>query len=53
MIVDELYGTFINEFVTVRGFTFATSIIETYKEISAKNLQKMKCLGKTLPSRPN
>ena len=49
VIVDELYKTFINEFVTIRGFAFATSIVETYKEISAKNLQKTKGLRKTLP----
>ena len=42
LIIDELYITMIAEFVTVRGFSFAASIVEAYKKVSSKNLQKPK-----------
>ena len=46
--VDELYTTIISEFVTVRGFYFAKSIVETYKAVCHKNLQKSKGLRKSI-----
>ena len=48
VIIDELYHIMITEFVTLRGFYFAASIVETYKKISVKNLQKSKGLRKTI-----
>ena len=42
VIIDELYITIITEFVTVRGFSFAASIVEAYNKVSSKNLQKIK-----------
>ena len=50
VINDELYITIIIEFVTVRGFSFAASIVEAYKKVSSKNLQKIKGLRKTIPN---
>ena len=45
-IVNELYEEMINELLTIRGFSFATSIVEAYKKLSHKNLQKNKGLEK-------
>ena len=42
--------TIITEFVTVPGFLFASSIVEAYKKVSSKNLQKIKGLRKTIPN---
>ena len=50
VIIDELYVTIITEFVTVRGFSIAASIVEAYKKVSSKNLQKTKGLRKTIPN---
>ena len=50
VINDDLYITIITEFVTVRGFSFAASIVEAYKKVSSKNLQKIKGLRKTIPN---
>ena len=47
MVVDELYEMLVSEFITVRGFYFAYSIVETYKKIS-KSLQKTVVIRKTL-----
>lgn len=38
----------ISEFVKIRGFAFASSIVETYKKISKKHLQKSKGLRKAI-----
>ena len=46
--IDDLYIQFISEFVTLRGFYFAESIVESYKKISEKALQKSKGLRKTM-----
>ena len=48
VVVDELYYMLAAEFVTVRGFYFATSIVESYKKISSKSLQKTTGLRKTI-----
>ena len=42
MIIDELYITIITEFITVRGFSSAASLLEAYKKVSSKNFQKSK-----------
>ncbi len=49
IIIDELYDTIINEYVTVRGFYFASSIVESYKVLKKQNIQKSKGLRKTIP----
>ena len=48
MVVDELYYMLVAEFVTVRGFYFTTSIVETYKKVSSKSLQKTTGLRRTI-----
>ena len=48
MVVDELYEMLVSEFVTIRGFYFAYSIVEKYKKISSKSLQKTVGIRKTL-----
>ena len=45
---DQLLHMFTKLFVTIRGFAFATSLIETYKKVSGKTLQKTKGLRKTI-----
>ena len=35
-------------FVTTRGFAYATSLLEVYKQVSGKSLQKTKGLRKSL-----
>ena len=42
VIIDELYITIITEFITVRGFSSAASLLEAYKKVSSKNFQKSK-----------
>ena len=51
-VVDELYEMIVSEFVTVRGFYFASSIVEVYKKISSKSLQKTIGLRKTIQTLP-
>lgn len=46
--LECLYTTFIEQFVTIRGFYYTSSIIESYKTISKKILQKAKALRKTI-----
>ena len=50
LLVDEMYEVLIREFVTLRGFAFATYVVESYKKLSGKNLQKNKGLRKTIPN---
>ena len=45
-----MYEIIIREFVTLRGFAFATSVVELGKKLSGKNLQKNKGLRKTIPN---
>ncbi len=49
IIIDELYDTIINEYVTVWGLYFASSIVESYKVLKKQNIQKSKGLRKTIP----
>ena len=48
MVIDELYEMLVSKFITIQGFYFASSIIETYKKISSKSLQKTIGVRKTL-----
>ncbi len=48
LLIDEVYTTIITEYVTVRGFYFANSIVEAYKVLSKRNVSKSKGLRKTI-----
>ena len=50
LLVDEMYEVLIREFITLIGFAFATSVVESHKKISGKNLQKNKGLRKIIPN---
>uniref|UniRef100_A0A1X7TA66 Uncharacterized protein n=1 Tax=Amphimedon queenslandica TaxID=400682 RepID=A0A1X7TA66_AMPQE len=45
---NQLLRDMVSLFVNVRGFAFAKSLLEAYKEVSAKPLQKSKGLRKAL-----
>ncbi len=44
----SLLNMIVNLYVTIRGFSFAKSIMEQYKVSNKKNLQKSKALRKKL-----
>ena len=44
-----LLGKLAELYVTVRGFSFAKTIVEQYKQVSKKSTQKSKALRKNLP----
>ena len=46
----ELLHIIINQFITVRGFSFASGFMEMYKQSKHKSTQKAKGLRKTLDS---
>ena len=43
-----ILGTIIKKWITIRGFSFASSVIELYKQQKFKTLQKSKALRKTI-----
>ena len=45
---EHIFDRLVSEFVKVRGFAFAASVVETYKTITHTNLQKKKALRKSI-----
>ena len=48
---NQLLRDMVQLFVTIRGFAFAKSLLEAYKQVSSKSLQKSKGLRKALNGR--
>ena len=46
----ELLKIIVNLFITVRGFSFAKSVMEMYKQENKKCTQKSKSLRRKLPT---
>ena len=46
--IDVLLEMLVNQYVTVRGFSFASMMIEKFKQVSKKTTQKTKGIRKGL-----
>ena len=48
-----LLGMMMNLFITIRGFSFSTSLMEMYKQEAKKSTQKSKSLRRKLTTQDN
>ena len=46
---EHIFDRLVSEFVKVKGFAFAASVVETYKTITTQTCRKRKLYGNQLP----